>query len=89
MALVTVRARQGDIRAARIAISARARPAEVASLLLEEVVQGLGLMTDISGPAYRQSIFAEDGNATTSLAGQDAMALRRHYAEPVLLADGG
>lgn len=89
LALVTVRARAGEIRAARIAISAQARVEEIPSLLLEEVVQGLGLITDIQGLAYRRSIFAENGNAIMRLAGQDAMALRRHYSEPVLLADGG
>lgn len=88
LALVTVRARAGEIHTARIAISAQARDEDVPSLLLEEVVQGLGLITDIEGGAYRGSIFAEHGNATVRLAGQDAMALRRHYAEPVLLAAG-
>lgn len=88
LALVTVRARGGEIRSARIAVSAQAPADEIPSLLLEEVVQGLGLITDIHGTAYRRSIFAENGNAVVRLAGQDAMALRRHYEEPVLLAQG-
>lgn len=88
LALVTVRARGSDIRSARIAVSAHAGVEELPSLLLEEIVQGLGLITDIHGAAYRGSIFAENGNTVTRLAGQDAMALRRHYKEPMLLAEG-
>ncbi|SDY77135.1 Protein of unknown function [Jannaschia faecimaris] len=77
---VALRVRNGEIREALIAVSAQARRREIASVLLEEVVQGLGLMTDIRGPAYRRSLFSEDGNSVTRLRGQDAMALRRHYA---------
>ncbi|WP_179378864.1 DUF2927 domain-containing protein [Jannaschia marina] len=76
---VALRARDGVIREALIAVSAQARRREIASILLEEIVQGLGLMTDVRGPAYRRSLFSEDGNSVTRLEGQDAMALRRHY----------
>ena len=76
---VALRARDGVIREAIIAVSGRARRREVASVLLEEITQALGLMTDISGPAYRRSVFSEDGNSVTRLEGQDAMAVRRHY----------
>lgn len=77
---VALRARDGEIREALIAVSAQARRREIASILLEEIVQGLGLMTDVRGPAYRRSLFSEDGNSVVRLQGQDAMALRRHYA---------
>ncbi|TFL17684.1 DUF2927 domain-containing protein [Jannaschia formosa] len=79
---VALRARDGVITEAMIAVSAKARRREVASVLLEEITQAMGLMTDISGPAYRRSVFSEDGNSVTRLEGQDAMALRRHYGEP-------
>ncbi|SFJ32282.1 DUF2927 domain-containing protein [Jannaschia pohangensis] len=77
---VALRARDGTIREALIAVSIEARRREIASILLEEIVQGLGLMTDIRGPAFRRSLFSEDGNSVVRLQGQDAMALRRHYA---------
>ena len=76
---VALRAQGSDIQEALIAVSAQARRREIASVLLEEIVQGLGLMTDIRGPAYGRSLFSEDGNSVVRLNGQDAMALRRHY----------
>ncbi|MCK0167940.1 DUF2927 domain-containing protein [Jannaschia sp. S6380] len=78
---VALRARGGEIREALIAVSSTTRRREIASVMLEEIVQGLGLMTDIRGPAYRRSLFSEDGNSVVRLRGQDAMALRRHYGE--------
>lgn len=89
---VALRARDGEIREALIAVSAKARRREIASVLLEEIVQGLGLMTDIRSPAYRRSLFSEDGNSVVRLEGQDAMALRRHYSPasaPPLNGRGG
>jgi hypothetical protein len=77
---VALRARAGEIRDGLIAVSAFAGREELTSVLLEEITQALGLMTDIRGPAYRGSLFAEDGNTATRLEGQDAMAVRRHYA---------
>lgn len=50
------------------------------SIVLEELVQGLGLRTDIYNPWYeRRSIFSETSNTVTQLGPQDIMALRRHY----------
>ena len=89
LARVSVSARAGEIRAAQIAVSAHARRAEIPSLLLEEIVQALGLITDIRGGAYGGSIFAEDSNSVTTLRSQDAMALRRHYPRTILVAAGG
>ena len=77
---VALRARDSEIREALIAVSIAARRREIASVLLEEITQALGLMTDVSGPAYRRSVFSEDSNSVVRLQGQDAMALRRHYA---------
>ncbi len=76
---VALRSRGGEITAAAIAISRDIRRREIASVVLEELVQALGLHTDISSPAYRRSIFSEDGNSVVRLSGQDAEALRRHY----------
>lgn len=79
---VAIRSRGGDIVAATIAISRDIRRREIASVILEELVQSLGLVTDIASPAYELSIFAENGNSMTRLRGQDASALRRHYPRP-------
>jgi hypothetical protein len=79
---VAIRSRGEDIVAASIAISQDIRRREIASVVLEELVQSLGLVTDIASPAYERSIFAENGNSMTRLRGQDAAALRRHYPRP-------
>ena len=51
----------------------------VPRVLVEEIVQCLGLMTDIGGASYSsRSIFSERGTAR-SMGAQDIMALRRHY----------
>lgn len=50
------------------------------SAMLEEITQGLGLLTDIGGPYYEnRSIFSQSSNALTKLGIQDIMALGRHY----------
>ena len=82
LGLVTLRATQrGEIKAAAIAISSATRRRAIASVILEELVQALGLMTDIRSPAadYRWSIFSEDSNSGTRLRGQDAAAILLHY----------
>lgn len=79
---VAIRSRGESIVAATIAISQDIRRREIASVILEELVQSLGLVTDIASPAYELSIFAENGNSMTRLRGQDAAALRRHYPRP-------
>lgn len=79
---VAIRSRGENIVAATIAISQDIRRREIASVILEELVQSLGLVTDIASPAYQFSIFAENGNSMTRLRGQDAGALRRHYPRP-------
>lgn len=79
IARVALRSRAGTIQTAAIAISQDIQRREIASVVLEELVQAMGLPTDIQSPAYERSIFAEDGNSTVYLRGQDAAALRRHY----------
>lgn len=53
---------------------------DLRSVMLEEVTQAMGLLTDIGGPYYEaRSIFSESSNRSTALGPQDVMALRRHY----------
>jgi hypothetical protein len=53
---------------------------EMTSVMLEELTQSLGFLTDLEGSAYAESsIFSETSNAITQLRGQDRMVLRRHY----------
>ncbi len=76
---VVLRSRGDQILAAAIAISRDIRRREIASVVLEELVQAMGLPTDIASEAYARSIFSETSNSTVWLRGQDADALRRHY----------
>ena len=48
--------------------------------VLEELIQGLGLLTDIHNRYYNsRSIFSEVGSRANRLRGQDAKALIYHY----------
>ncbi len=54
--------------------------ADLQSIMLEEVTQSMGLLTDIGGPEFEtRSIFSESSNQLTSLGALDVIALRRHY----------
>jgi hypothetical protein len=79
---VVLRSRGDEITSAAIAISADIQRREIASVVLEELVQSMGLVTDVLSPAYENSIFSEQGNSVTRLRGQDAAALRLHYPRP-------
>ncbi len=53
---------------------------EIEPVMLEEVVQSLGLLKDVRADWYEtRSIFSEDSNLVTAISGQDAIVLRRHY----------
>ncbi|MEL6463627.1 MAG: DUF2927 domain-containing protein [Pseudomonadota bacterium] len=68
------------IRRGVIIITQHIRPRDIQSVMLEEMVQSLGLTVDIRNPSYAtSSIFSQDSNTVTRLQGQDAMAVRRHY----------
>lgn len=70
----------GQITRAAIAVSRDIRRRSIASVMLEELVQALGLTTDIRNPFYdRRSVFSEDSNSVVRLGAQDLAALRRHY----------
>lgn len=63
-----------------IVMAADLPPGEVVPVLLEEITQGLGLLTDIRNPYYNgTSVFSEDSNSARVLAPQDRLALRMHY----------
>ena len=55
-------------------------PVDMTSIMLEEVTQSLGLLTDVEGDYYRsRSIFSESSNQQFRLGPQDIMVLKRHY----------
>lgn len=63
-----------------IVLSRDLLPDELDSVVLEELTQSLGFLTDLEGTAYADtSIFSESSNAVSRLRGQDKMAIRRHY----------
>jgi hypothetical protein len=68
------------ITRAAVVMAADIPPREVVPVLLEEMTQGLGLLTDIRNPYYEgRSVFSEDSNSARVLAPQDRIALRMHY----------
>ncbi|MEC7764083.1 MAG: DUF2927 domain-containing protein [Pseudomonadota bacterium] len=72
----------GRIRQVAIVFSTTLEIRAYESVMLEELTQSMGLMTDIRNPYYDEtSIFSQDTNASTELGEQDIMALKRHYAE--------
>lgn len=51
-------------------------------IMIEELSQAMGLMTDIRNPYYEtRSVFSEDSNSVQKLGVQDREALRRHYPQ--------
>jgi hypothetical protein len=80
-ALVTVWWDAGqDLTEAVIVMADDLPPGDVAPVVLEELTQAMGLMTDIRNPAYDGiSVFSEDSNSVLRLGPQDKQALRRHY----------
>ena len=80
-ALVTVWWDAGqDLTDAVIVMADDLPPGDVAPVLLEELTQAMGLMTDIRNATYDGvSVFSEDSNRVTRLGPQDKEALRRHY----------
>ncbi len=68
------------LTAATILIAADMNRADLPSIMLEEVVQALGMTWDIENPLYEDvSIFAQGSNSVTVLAGQDLAAIHLHY----------
>ena len=53
---------------------------QVGPIMLEELTQSMGLMTDIRNAYYdTRSVFSEDSNSVRKLGEQDRAALRFHY----------
>ncbi len=70
----------GFITRAAVVFSTTLETRAYESVMLEELTQAMGLLTDIGGPAYRGvSVLDQETNSATDLAPQDIMALRRHY----------
>lgn len=68
------------LQRAGILISSDINPNDIRSVMLEELVQSLGLWHDIEGAGYAgRSIFDENSNAIETLTGQDLAILRLHY----------
>lgn len=71
---------RSEITSAYIVMAGDLPADQVRSVMLEELAQAMGLLTDIRNPAYDDSsVFSEDSNEVTRLGPQDLMALRRHY----------
>ncbi|EYD77820.1 hypothetical protein Rumeso_00547 [Rubellimicrobium mesophilum DSM 19309] len=74
-----------DLTEAVIVMAEDLPAADIRPVVLEELTQAMGLMTDIRNPTYDDvSVFSEDSNRVLRLGSQDKEALRRHYppAEP-------
>ena len=71
---------KGEIIAAAIVVSTTLGIASYEGVILEELTQALGLMTDIKSSAYvGVSVLSQDGNRVTRLGAQDKTALKQHY----------
>lgn len=70
-----------SITAAHIGFSNTMTIRQYESVMLEEITQALGLITDIENPYYNtRSIFSQSAdNSLKTLGQQDRMALIRHY----------
>ena len=77
---VRVFAKDGIIRKSVILVTLGLQKRAYESVLLEELTQALGLLTDIGGPYYEtRSVLSQSSNAVKKLGAQDIMALERHY----------
>lgn len=71
---------RGNLTRGVIVMAADLPMPEVYPVMLEELTQTMGLLTDIRNPHYNHlSVFSEDTNSVITLAPQDLMVLRRHY----------
>jgi hypothetical protein len=71
---------RGEVTEASVLIAEDISLEDLQSVMLEELFQCLGFLYDIENPYYEgRSILSQDSNATTTLTGQDRMALRRLY----------
>lgn len=80
-AITTLDVEGNAITAAHIDFSSTMTIRQYESVMLEEITQALGLITDIENPYYQsRSIFSQSAdNSLKTLGIQDRMALIRHY----------
>lgn len=79
-AKVIVRSQNSRIQKAWVLLTQTLTPDTALSVALEELVQSLGFLFDVRGPAHAgRSIFDEDGSLVTRLDGQDAAVLSVKY----------
>ncbi|MEL6959755.1 MAG: DUF2927 domain-containing protein [Pseudomonadota bacterium] len=70
-----------DLTEAVIVFAADIPLDQAGPIMLEELTQSMGLMTDIRNPYYTHvSVFSEDSNSVAKLGPQDREALRLHYS---------
>ena len=69
-----------EIKRARVTLATEMEDKFLKALALEEIVQSLGLLTDIHNRYYHnRSIFSETGSNVRRLKGQDARVIEMHY----------
>lgn len=80
-AITALEVEGGTITGAVIGFSNSMRIRQYESVMLEEITQALGLITDIQNPYYTtRSIVSQNAdNSLITLGVQDKMALKRHY----------
>ena len=72
--------RTREIVEASVGVASDIPPQIIRSVMLEEILQVLGLPWDIRNPAYAgKSVFSEDSNNIFRIRRQDTFALRLHY----------
>lgn len=84
-AITALNVKDGIIFGASIAMSRTIPLRQYESVMLEEITQSLGLLTDIANPYYRsRSILSQNAdNSLKTLGEQDKIALTRHYPHPL------
>ncbi|MEQ6248608.1 DUF2927 domain-containing protein [Sulfitobacter sp. HNIBRBA3233] len=80
-AITRLSVRGNRIEAAHVGFSRDMTIRQYESVMLEEILQALGLVTDIENPHYQtRSILSQNAdNSLKRLGAQDEMALRTHY----------
>jgi hypothetical protein len=80
-AITALDVERGVINGASIALSRTMSIRQYESVMLEEITQALGLITDISNPYYQsRSILSQNADNSLKILGdQDKIALIRHY----------
>ena len=71
---------QRNLTDALIVFASDIPPDQAGPIMIEELSQAMGLLTDIRNPYYEtRSVFSEDSNSVIKLGEQDRIALGLHY----------